>query len=111
MMLILIMIRWFMSFLSEPKAQVRVQGVGKSWCLFPMISNMAEPIWLKLLGVIKYMVESDLMKEFFNKLKCKKLLLIKLQSIPLSWIGLIWGGLVVEGDQGISENVLAKDFV
>ena len=54
--------------LSEPKAPVRVfQGVGKSSSLIPMISKMAEPIWVKLSGLIKYMVESVLAKEFFKK--------------------------------------------
>ena len=32
-----------------------------------MISNMAGPIWVKLSGLIKYLVESVLAKEFFLK--------------------------------------------
>ena len=34
-----------------------------------MISNVAEPIWVKLSGFIKYMVESNFTNEFFGNLK------------------------------------------
>ena len=40
-------------------------GGGESCSSLPMISNMAEPIWVKLLGIVEDMVESDLAKEFF----------------------------------------------
>ena len=53
-----------------------------------MISNMAEPIWVKLSGFIKESAESVLAKEFFKKTQILKTLFSKIalghwvQSIP-----------------------------
>ena len=44
-----------------------VWRVGESWCVCLMISEMAGPIWVKLSGVVKYVRENDLAKEFFEK--------------------------------------------
>ena len=43
------------------------QGEGQSCCMLPMISNMAEPIWVKLSGIIEHSAENDLLKDFFGK--------------------------------------------
>ena len=68
---------------------------------------MAEPIWLKLSGIIKDSAENDLAKEFFLKNSNIKTFASKIawehwvQSIPLGWIRLILGGLITVGDQDI----------
>ena len=37
-----------------------------------MISEVAGPIWVKLSGVVKYVRENDLAKEFFEKVEKEK---------------------------------------
>ena len=57
----------WLHLLSEPKAPVRVQGGGKCHCGFPMISNMTEPILVKLSGIVEEREKNDLAKEIFEK--------------------------------------------
>ena len=42
---------------------------GQSRCSLPMISNMAEPIGMKLSGFVEGRGQSNLAKEFFKNLK------------------------------------------
>ena len=44
-------------------------GEGESCCQVPKISNMADPIWVKLSGIIVDSAENDLAKEFFGKIE------------------------------------------
>ena len=66
-------------------------GLGKceSSSLWLIDSEIAGPIWVKLSGIVKYMVECVLAKEFFKKLEYKKLLFVKLLGntgcCPFHW--------------------------
>ena len=71
---------------------------------------MAEPIWVKLSGIIEDGAENDLAKEFFKKLKYKKL--VKLLGntgcsafTPMGWYRL--SGIIEDGAQ----NDLTKEFL
>ena len=55
--------------LSETKALVLGPGGAKSSSSDPVISNVAEPIWLKLSEMVVGMGQNVLVKDFFEKIE------------------------------------------
>ena len=45
------------------------QGEGETCFMLPMISNMAELIWVNLSGIIEDSAKNDLAKQIFAKIK------------------------------------------
>ena len=57
------------SFLSGPKALVRVEGGEECSCYLPFISYIAGPIWVKLSGIMENSAQNVLVKEFVKKIE------------------------------------------